>query len=259
MNTEKKSSQISEITSNEKSPQRKTRLLNFIYNSNNRLLFKDFSEKENNTEKKSFDKKKSFDNLKKEIMYKLTSYSQEGRNVQFSSGIEVIESEIKEEDDNFFEKISNKKKFKRIEEIESEIKEEDDNFFEKISNKKKFKTPPKSIKTSYKKTKEHIKTPYKTTKSRSSRNKSKNTKDSNIINYNKSNASTKSSYYWKMLLLLDNGNTFTKNFSQEQEVDINRNCNSVILENPYINQKEYKNIFLNMSFEDNDEEINKSF
>ena len=223
MNTEKKSSQISEITSNEKSPQRKTRLLNFIYNSNNRLLFKDFSEKENNTEKKSFD------NLKKEIMYKLTSYSQEGRNVQFSSGIEVIESEIKEEDDNFFEK---------------------------ISNKKKFKTPPKSIKTSYKKTKEHIKTPYKTTKSRSSRNKSKNTKDS-IINYNKSNASTKSSYYWK--ILLDNGNTFTKNFSQEQEVDINRNCNSVILENPYINQKEYKNIFLNMSFEDNDEEINKSF
>ena len=223
MNTEKKSSQISEITSNEKSPQRKTRLLNFIYNSNNRLLFKDFSEKENNTEKKSFD------NLKKEIMYKLTSYSQEGRNVQFSSGIE---------------------------EIESEIKEEDDNFFEKISNKKKFKTPPKSIKTSYKKTKEHIKTPYKTTKSRSSRNKSKNTKDS-IINYKKSNASTKSSYYWKMLL--DNGNTFTKNFSQEQEVDINRNCNSVILENPYINQKEYKNIFLNMSFEDNDEEINKSF
>ena len=223
MNTEKKSSQISEITSNEKSPQRKTRLLNFIYNSNNRLLFKDFSEKENNTEKKSFD------NLKKEIMYKLTSYSQEGRNVQFSSGIE---------------------------EIESEIKEEDDNFFEKISNKKKFKTPPKSIKTSYKKTKEHIKTPYKTTKSRSSRNKSKNTKDS-IINYKKSNASTKSSYYWK--ILLDNGNTFTKNFSQEQEVDINRNCNSVILENPYINQKEYKNIFLNMSFEDNDEEINKSF
>ena len=223
MNTEKKSSQISEITSNEKSPQRKTRLLNFIYNSNNRLLFKDFSEKENNTEKKSFD------NLKKEIMYKLTSYSQEGRNVQFSSGIEVIESEIKEEDDNFFEK---------------------------ISNKKKFKTPPKSIKTSYKKTKEHIKTPYKTTKSRSSRNKSKNTKDS-IINYKKSNASTKSSYYWK--ILLDNGNTFTKNFSQEQEVDINRNCNSVILENLYINQKEYKNIFLNMSFEDNDEEINKSF
>ena len=223
MNTEKKSSQISEITSNEKSPQRKTRLLNFIYNSNNRLSFKDFSEKENNTEKKSFD------NLKKEIMYKLTSYSQEGRNVQFSSGIE---------------------------EIESEIKEEDDNFFEKISNKKKFKTPPKSIKTSYKKTKEHIKTPYKTTKSRSSRNKSKNTKDS-IINYKKSNASTKSSYYWK--ILLDNGNTFTKNFSQEQEVDINRNCNSVILENPYINQKEYKNIFLNMSFEDNDEEINKSF
>ena len=223
MNTEKKSSQISEITSNEKSPQRKTRLLNFIYNSNNRLLFKDFSEKENNTEKKSFDI------LKKEIMYKLTSYSQEGRNVQFSSGIEVIESEIKEEDDNFFEK---------------------------ISNKKKFKTPPKSIKTSYKKTKEHIKTPYKTTKSRSSRNKSKNTKDS-IINYKKSNASTKSSYYWK--ILLDNGNTFTKNFSQEQEVDINRNCNSVILENPYINQKEYKNIFLNMSFEDNDEEINKSF
>jgi len=49
------------------------------------------------------------------------------------------------------------------------------------------------------------------------------------------------------------------NFSQEQDVDVNRNCNSVILDNPYINQKEYKNLFSNMSFEDNDEEMNKSF
>ena len=106
MNTEKKSSQISEITSNEKSPQRKTRLLNFIYNSNNRLLFKDFSEKENNTEKKSYE------SLKKEIIYKLTSYSQERRNVQFSNGIEEIECENKDESDIFFENISKKKHFR---------------------------------------------------------------------------------------------------------------------------------------------------
>ena len=132
-------------------------------------------------------------------------------------------------------------------------------FFSKIFRKKKhFRTPPKNAKTSYKKTKEHIKTPYKTTKSRSSRNKSKSSKDNNIINFNKSNISTKSSNYWKTLL--DNNDyTFMNNFSQEQDVDVNRNCNSVILDNPYINQKEYKNLFSNMSFEDNDEEINKSF
>ena len=131
-------------------------------------------------------------------------------------------------------------------------------FFENISKKKHFRTPPKNAKTSYKKTKEHIKTPYKTTKSRSSRNKSKSSKDNNIINFNKSNISTKSSNYWKTLL--DNNDyTFMNNFSQEQDVDVNRNCNSVILDNPYINQKEYKNLFSNMSFEDNDEEMNKSF
>jgi hypothetical protein len=225
MNTEKKSSQLSEITNNNISSSRKSRILNFIYDSNNRLLFKDFSEKENNTEKKSYE------SLKKEIIYKLTSFSQESRNVQFSS---------------------------RVEEIECDNKDENEIFFEKISKKKNYRTPPKNAKTSYKKTKEHIKTPYKTTKSRSSRNKSKNTKDSNIINCNKSNVSTKSSNYWKTLLE-NNDNTFLKNFSQEPDDDVNRNCNSVILENPYNNQKEYKNLFLKISLEDNDEEMNKSF
>ena len=225
MNTEKKSSQLSEITNNNISSSRKSRILNFIYDSNNRLLFKDFSEKENNTDKKSYE------SLKKEIIYKLTSFSQESRNVQFSS---------------------------RIEEIECDNKDENEIFFEKISKKKNYRTPPKNAKTSYKKTKEHIKTPYKTTKSRSSRNKSKNTKDSNIINCNKSNVSTKNSNYWKTLLD-NNDNTFLKNFSQEQDDDVNRNCNSVILENPFNNQKEFKNLFLNISLEDNDEEMNKSF
>ena len=221
MNTEKKSSQIS----NEASNIRETRLLNFFYNSNNRLLRKDFGEKENNSEKLSLD------SLKKEIIYKLTSYSQEGRNVQFSEGIEEIENDNK--DDN----------------------EETENFFMKISNKKKYSTPPRNVKSSYKKTKEHIKTPYKTTKSRSSWNRSKNTKDSNI--YFKSNISTKSSCYWKSLL--DNENNILKNFSQGQENEINRICNSVIVDNPYINQKEYKNIFYNISLEDSDEELNKSY
>ena len=225
MNTEKKSCQLSEITNNNISSSRTSRILNFIYDSNNRLLFKDFSEKENNTDKKSYE------SLKKEIIYKLTSFSQEGRNVQFSS---------------------------RVEEIECDNKDENEIFFEKISKKKNYRTPPKNAKTSYKKTKEHIKTPYKTTKSRSSRNKSKNTKDSNIINCNKSNVSTKSSNYWKTLFD-NNDNTFLKNFSQEQDDDVNRNCNSVILDNPYNNQKEYKNLFLNISLEDNDEEMNKSF
>ena len=126
----------------------------------------------------------------------------------------------------------------------------------KLTNRKKYTTPPRKIKTSYKKTKEHIKTPYKTTKSRSSRDKSKNSKEINLWN-SKSNISTKSNYYWKSLL--DNENEFTKYFSQENEIEINRVSNSVILENPFVNQKEYKYLFNNISLEDNDEEMNKSF
>ena len=136
--------------SNDKSSSRKDRLLNFIYNSNNRLLKKDFPEKENNSEKISLS------SLKKEIIYKLTSFSQEDRSVQFSPGIEEIECESRNDID------------------------ENDSFFMKLSNKKKFSTPPKKMKSSYKKTKEHIKTPYKTTKSRSTKNKSKNTNDINL-------------------------------------------------------------------------------
>ena len=224
MSKEKNSSQI---TSSENSPSNNSRLLNFIYNSNHRLLRKDFTEKENNSEKLSLA------SLKKEILCKLTSYSQEGRSVQFSSGIEEIENDSKDDD------IA-----------------ENNSFFMKLSNNKKFDTPPRKIKTSYKKTKEHIKTPYKTTKSRSSRNKSKNSKESNLWN-SKSNISTKSNYYWKSLL--DNENTIMKNFSQGNENEINRISNSVIMENPFTNQEEYKDIFYNISLEDNDEDLNKSF
>ena len=216
----------SQITFNDNSSPYNSRLLNFIYNSNHRLLRKDFSEKENNSEKLSLA------SLKKEILCKLTSYSQEGRSVQFSAGIEEIENDSKDD-------IA-----------------ENDIFFMKLSNKGKFNTPPRKLKTSYKKTKEHIKTPYKTTKSRSSRNKSKNSKESNFGN-SKSNISTKSNYYWKSLL--DNENDIAKNFSQGNEVEINRICNSVILDNPFLNQKEYKDIFYNNSLEDNDEDLNKSF
>ena len=223
MSNEKYSSQIS---SSSISSSMNPRLLNFIYNSNRRLIRKDFTEKENNSEKLSLA------SLKKEILCKLTSYSQEGRSVQFSSNIEEIENESKND------------------------QLENDNFFMKLSNKKKYSTPPRKMKTSYKKTKEHIKTPYKTTKSRSSRNKSKNTKEINIWN-NKSNISSKSSYYWKSLL--DNDDTIMKNFSQENEFEVNRICNSVILDNPFINQPEYKNNFHNISLDDNDEDLNKSF
>ena len=221
MSKEKSSSQI---TSSDYSQSNNSRFLNFIYNSNNRLMKKDLTEKENNSEKLSLS------SLKKEIIIKLTSFSQESRNVQFSSGIE---------------------------EIESESKDETDNIFSKISNKKKFSTPPRKLKSSYKKTKEHIKTPYKTTKSRSSKNKSKNNMDINTNFYNKSNASTKSSYYWKSLL--DNDGIIFQDFSQGYDIEINKACNSVIMDNPYINQKEYRKLFCNISLEDNDEDLNKSF
>ena len=79
------------------------------------------------------------------------------------------------------------------------------------------------------------------------------------INYNnnRSNLSTKSSYYWKSLL--DNGDMIVTNFSQGYDIEINRACNSVIIDNPYINQKEYRKIFCNISLEDADEDLNKSF
>lgn len=162
----------------------------------------------------------------------MTSYSQDGRSVQFSQSVEEIENESKNDI------------------IENE------NFFMKLSNKRKYNTPPRNIKTSYKKTKEHIKTPYKTTKSRTTKNKSKNNQENNFWN-NKSNFSSKSSYYWKSLL--DNENQIMKNFSQGNEIEIKNVYNSVIIENPYINQDEYKNIFCNISLEDNDEDLNKSY
>ena len=221
-----KENNFSQITFSEISPSNNPRLLNFIFNSNHRLMKKDFTEKENNSEKLSLA------SLKKEILCKLTSYSQEGRSVQFSSSVEEIENESKKDI------------------------MENDNLFMKLTNNKKYNTPPRKLKVSYKKTREHVKTPYKTTKSRSSRNKSKNSKENNFWT-NKSNFSSKTSYYWKSLL--DNDNTILKNFSQENEFEVNRVCNSLILDNPFSNQKEYKNIFYHFSLEENEEDLNKSF
>ena len=159
---------------------------------------------------------------KKEIFFKLSSFSQEKQKVIFSSGIEEIFDDTKDSlDDKFIFNISNKK----------------------------FSTPPRNTKSSYKKTKEHIKTPYRTTKSRTSKNKTNKTKENN-----KSSISTKSSNYWKSLLF--NEEMVNKNIPQDVNIDINRNCNSVILENPY--KIEFKLLFNDNFSDDNEEDLNKS-
>ena len=159
---------------------------------------------------------------KKEIFFKLSSFSKEKQKVIFSSGIEEIFDDTKDSlDDKFIFNISNKK----------------------------FSTPPRNTKSSYKKTKEHIKTPYRTTKSRTSKNKTKKTKENN-----KSSISTKSSNYWKSLLF--NEEMVNKNIPQDVNIDINRNCNSVILENPY--KIEFKLLFNDNFSDDNEEDLNKS-
>ena len=196
-----------------------SRTLNFIYNSNTKLFKKNlFQENENNSEINLSSEKDT-----KEICFKLSSFSQQKQKVIFANGIEEIYDDSKNN--------------------------ADDDFFYKISNKK-YSTPPRNTKSSYKKTKEHIKTPYKTTKSRSSRNKSK--KNNNY----KINISTKSSNYWKSLLYDDDEEII--NISQEIDIEINHICNSFILENPFVNKKEYKLLFCNLH-EDNDEDLNKSF
>jgi hypothetical protein len=159
---------------------------------------------------------------KKEIFFKLSSFSQEKQKVIFSSGIEEIFDDTKDSlDDKFIFNISNKK----------------------------FSTPPRNTKSSYKKTKEHIKTPYRTTKSRTSKNKTKKTKENN-----KSSISTKSSNYWKSLLFDEE--MVNKNIPSDVNIDINRNCNSVILENPY--KIEFKLLFNDNFSDDNEEDLNKS-
>ena len=195
----------------------KKRALNFIFNSSNKLFKKEYPENENNSDI-------NLASYKKEIIFKLTSFSQERQQVVFSNGVEEIFDDSKIADDKLFYNISNKK----------------------------FSTPPRNSKSSYKKTKEHIKTPYKTTKSRSSRNKSKNNKENN-----KSNISTKSSNYWKSLLFDEE--MINNNISQDMNIDINRICNSVILENPFGNKKEYRTLFSNNYNDDNEEDLNKSF
>ena len=204
------------------SSNKSNKILNFIYNSSNKIIHKEdlIQDKDNNIENINLNSSKN------EIYFKLNSYSQGGKKVIFSSGIEEIDDDGKAESS-------------------------EEKYFFNIS-KRKFSTPPRNTKSSYKKTKEHIKTPYKTTKSRSSRNKSKQTKD-----INKNNISTKSTNYWRSLLFDDE--RLINDLSPEQEIDINRNCNYIILENPYVNKPEYRFLFSNNSLEDNDEELNKSF
>ena len=201
-----------------------TRAINFIYNSNNKLF-----QKERTPELEKDNSRINLTSLKKEIIYKLTSYTQEEQKVKFTNGIEEIY------DDNKNDNLDNI----------------DNKLFFNISNKK-FSTPPRNTKSSYKKTKEHIKTPYRTTKSRSTKDKSKINKDNN-----KSNKSTKSSNYWKSLFF--NDEMVENNISKEIDIDINRNCNSMILDNPYTIKKEYRLLFCNMSLDDNEEDLNKSF
>jgi len=191
----------------------KNRILNFIFNSSNKMFKK--AENENNSEI-------SLTSDKKEIVFKLSSFSQEKQKVIFSSGIEEIFDDSKDTlDDKFIFNISNKK----------------------------FSTPPRNTKSSYKKTKEHIKTPYRTTKSRTSKNKTKKSKENN-----KSTISTKSSNYWKSLLFDEE--MINKNISQDINIDINRNCNSIILENPY--KIDFKLLFSDNFSDDNEEDLNKS-
>ena len=212
----------SDKSNNNSSISKSNKILNFIYNSSNKIIHKVelTQEKDNNIENINLN------SSKKEIYFKLNSYSQGGKKVIFSSGIEEIDDDGK-------------------------IDSSEEKYFFNIS-KRKFSTPPRNTKSSYKKTKEHIKTPYKTTKSRSSRNKSKQTKD-----INRNNISTKSKIYWRSLLFDDERGI--NDLSPEQEIDINRNCNSIILENPYANKLDYRFLFYNNSLEDNDEELNKSF
>ena len=193
----------------------KNKALNFIFNSSNKIFKKESPENENNSDI-------NLTSGKKEIYFKLSSFSHEKQKVVFSSGIEEIFDDSKDTlEDKFIFNISNKK----------------------------FSTPPRNTKSSYKKTKEHIKTPYRTTKSRTSKNKSKKT-----IENNKSIISTKSSNYWKSLLFDEEMNN--KNATKDLSIDINRNCNSVILENPY--KIEFKVLFNDNFSDDNEEDLNKS-
>lgn len=189
--------------------------LNFIFDSSNEMFKKESSENEINSDI-------NLTSNKKEIFFKLSSFSHEKQKVIFSSGIEEIFDDSKETlDDKFIFNISNRK----------------------------FSTPPRNTKSSYKKTKEHIKTPYRTTKSRSSKNKAKKTKEKN-----KSSISTKCSNYWKSLLFDEE--MINKNIPQDVNIDINRNCNSVILENPY--KIDFKLLFNDNLSDDNEEDLNKS-
>ena len=196
----------------------KLRAINFIFSSNNKLFKKESQPSQTNSQL-------NIPPYKREILFKLTSFSHEKQKVMFSNGIEEIFDDSKNSGE--------------------------DKFIFNLSNKK-YSTPPKNTKSSYRKTKEHIKTPYKTTKSHSTRNKSKKSK-----NNNKNDIRAKSSNYWKSLLF--DFETINNNISQDFNIDNNQACNSVIMENPFNNKIEYKLLFYNNNFrEDNEEELNNS-
>ena len=196
----------------------KIRALNFIFSSNNKLFKKESQPSQTNSQL-------NMPSYKREILFKLTSFSHEKQKVMFSNGIEEIFDDSKNSGE--------------------------DKFIFNISNKK-FSTPPKNTKSSYRKTKEHIKTPYKTTKSHSTRNKSQKSK-----NNSKNDKRAKSSNYWKSLLF--GLEMINNNISQDINIDNNPACNSVIMENPFNNKIEYRLLFYNNNFrEDNEEELNNS-
>jgi len=195
----------------EDSTNRAKRLLNFIYCSNNKLFRKDQTAE---VEKGSNDSNLS--SVKKEIILKLSSYTKSNHNVQFSGGVEEIE----------YDDAKN------------------DKFLLNISNKR-FNTP-KRVKFTYKKTKEHIKTPYKTTKSHSSKNYTKKS-----IVKNRSNLSSKSSYYWKTLL--DNDEVIN---DMNNSIDLELLNNNIDLNKSFTLENPYSEFF---GINDDEEEHNKSF
>ena len=91
---------------NNSSDNKFNKILNFIYNSNKKQF-----KKESNPENENNSNKISSSSLKREIVFKLSSYSQESQKVKFSSRIEEIEDDTKNDliEDNYFLKLSYKK------------------------------------------------------------------------------------------------------------------------------------------------------
>ena len=76
----------------------RNKALNFIFNSNYKLFQKDSQESETNSQL-------NIPSYKREILFKLTSFSQGRQNVVFSNGIEEIFDDGKNDGDEKFLKI----------------------------------------------------------------------------------------------------------------------------------------------------------